>query len=142
MPPLPNNRLLRSPALCALCDRGKSHLGVIDLSFNRPGKIRLCHSCFENLVDDKTPYQCSYCGSRGEYGTWKVQEYRTSDSPTRADMRYIPDYWLFCESHFRELEKEVMNRPIQTKIWQFDQDGYRGYVDLSDALGPMRRRTR
>lgn len=139
MPPLPNNRLLHAVGLCPICDDGNPDYDVIDLEFEQFGRIGICEDCFENLVSGGKTQRCSLCYRGARFGTWQVVRYDTIDNVTAKELKYEPDYFLFCEQHFRELENHCQSRHHQSKINAFSEEGYLGYLDTQDLLLPMRR---
>ena len=140
MPPLPNNRLLHAVGLCAICDEGDPDYDVIDLKFEQPGRIGVCEDCFEDLVSGGRSQRCSLCYRGARYGTWKLTTYRTLNQPNPQELKHEADYFLFCEEHFRELEKHCRSRLHQAKIQAFNEtEGYLGYLDNQDIFLPMRR---
>jgi len=140
MPPLPNSRLLHAVGLCAICDEGNPDYDVIDLKFEVPGRIGICENCFENLVQDGKSQRCSLCYRGARFGTWQLKRYDTPNQPNAQKLNHEPDYFLFCEKHFRELEADCNSRLHQSKISAFREDvGYIGYIDNQDIFLPMRR---
>ena len=119
MVPRPSNHLLHARELCALCENGTTQEVVVHLKFTKPGQLRLCESCFERLIDDKSPQRCGMCSRGAEYGTWDVEDFRTFNRADPQTMRYIPSYRLFCEDHFRELIDIVESRPRQARLAEF-----------------------
>ena len=140
MPPLPNSRLLHSVALCAICDEGNPDFDIIDLKFEQPGRIGVCEDCFEDLVSDGKSQRCSLCYRGARFGTWQVKRYDTLNHINPKKLHHEPDYFLFCEHHFRELEDKCQSRFHQARINAFrEQEGYLGYLDSQDIFLPMRR---
>lgn len=140
MPPLPNNRLLHAVALCAICDEDAPDYDVVDLKFEQPGRIGVCEDCFEGLVSGGKSQRCSLCYRGARFGTWQLQRYDTLNQPDAQKLNYEPDYFLFCEHHFRELEEHCQSRLHQSKLIAFrEEEGYLGYLDNKDMLLPMRR---
>lgn len=140
MPPLPNSRLLHAVGLCAICDEGDPDYDVIDLKFEQTGRIGVCEDCFESLVSGGKSQRCSMCYRGARFGTWQVKRYNTLNQPNPQELNYEPDYFLFCENHFRELEEHCHSRLHQSKIMAFtEEEGYLGYLDNQDILLPMRR---
>lgn len=136
---MPDTLLLRSPELCAMCESGESHYDIIHLKFEKYGRLRLCGDCFEGLIHDNRSQQCGMCNRKAEYGTWRTERYDATASVDAKDIQYVPDHWLLCEGHFRQLEKETNLRLRQTRVHDFDEGGYRGYLSTRDWLLPMRR---
>lgn len=140
MPPLPNSRLLHAVGLCALCDEGDPDYDVIDLKFEQSGRIGVCEDCFEGLVSGGKSQRCSLCYRGARFGTWQLKRYDTPNQRSAQELKHEPDYFLFCEQHFRELEEHCQSRFHQSKISAFrNEDGYLGYLDNQDLFLPMRR---
>lgn len=140
MPPLPNNRLLHAVGLCAICDEKGPGYDVIDLKFEQLGRIGVCEDCFESLVSDGKSQRCSLCYRGARFGTWKLKRYDTLNQPKPKKLKHEPDYFLFCEQHFRELEENCKSRFHQSKLTAFREgEGYQGYLNHQDLLLPMRR---
>lgn len=140
MPPLPNSRLLHAVGLCAICDDESPDFDVIDLQFEQPGRIGVCSECFEGLVSDGKSQRCSLCYRGARFGTWQLKRYDTFNQPDAQELNHEPDYFLFCEQHFHELEEKCNSRLHQSKIGAFEREnGYLGYLDNKDLFLPMRR---
>lgn len=102
-----------------MCESGTTQEVVVHLKFTNPGQLRLCEKCFEDLINEKSPYRCGLCNQGAEYGTWSVESYRTYDHRDPRTMRYVPEYRLFCENHFQNLIDTIESRPRQTRLSEY-----------------------
>ena len=109
---------LHAKRLCAVCEGGSTQYDIVHLQWNRPGRLRLCEDCLDDLLTgDDT---CGLCGSYAQYGTWTTKRLDKYGSVTAQNIQRVPKYRLLCEKHFRELAQEVDSRDRQTRLGEFD----------------------